>query len=386
MRVGIDARTLSGRYTGDRTYWRGLIQGLSEIDGGHDYVLYLKQPVEGAPPRVGSNVTWRMLPKPEPDAVWIQTAFLAALRQDRVDIAHTQYNIPLLGLPCPTVTTIHDVSWMVHPEFFPQRDVAILRRFIPGSMRRACAVVAVSESTRRDILRHYRDQVEPEKIFVTPLAVDERYRPPDGGADAARKATNTLLGLSDSPYFLSVGVLQPRKNLPLLLDAFALAVLGPVDFPHRLIVVGKRGWDNDALDTTLKTLPAAVVERIVFTGYVDDGDLPALYGGATAFCYPSVYEGFGLPPLEAMTCGCPVLVSQTSSLPEVVGDAGILLPFSDSQPWARAIEKLLDPPVRARWSERALERAAGFGWRKTAALTLKAYESCLKEKPRASRS
>ena len=138
--------------------------------------------------------------------------------------------------------------------------------------------------------------------------------------------------------------MQPRKNLELLLDAFALLKLGPNPPPHRLIIAGKRGW-LDETDAQLAALPEEVTREIVLAGYVADADLPALYGGADALCYPSRYEGFGLPPLEAMACGCPVLCSRASSLPEVVGDAGILLPADNSNAWAHALEKLLSSPA-----------------------------------------
>ena len=380
MRIGIDARTLSGRFTGDRTYWRSLIEGLAAIDTANEYILYLRAPIEGEPPAVGPNFTWREIKSPSRDAIWMQTAFPAAMKRDRIDVAHTQYNTPLFGMPCPIVTTIADVHWMEHPEHFPARDLANMRRFLPGSLRRACRVIADSESTRRDILRHYKLHIAPEKVEMIHLAPGSHFHPPAEGQESARKAANDKYGLKGLPYILSVGVLQPRKNLRLLLDAFALAVLGPSALPHALVIVGKRGWGNTELDERLKAVPPKVRDRIIFTGYVADEDLPLLYGGADVFCYPSIYEGFGLPPLEAMACGTPVIVSHSSSLPEVVGDAGILLPASNSEPWARAMEKMAsDPKARGRWSERGIERAASFNWETTAKKTIAVYEACVKE-------
>lgn len=380
MRIGIDARTLSGRYTGDRTYWRGLIEGLAAVDSVNEYVLYRRLPIEGDLPVTGPNFTWREIASPSRDALWMQMAFPKAVKSDRIDVAHTQYNTPLFGMSCPIVTTVHDVHWMEHPEHFPAKDLATMKRFLPGSLRRACHVIAVSDSTRRDLLRHYKHHIDKSKVTVTPLAAANHFQPPDGGQESARDSVNTQFGLQGRPYILSVGVLQPRKNLRLLLDAFALAVLGPSALPHALVIVGKRGWGNDELDDRLRALPDAVRERVVLTDYVPDKDLPLLYGGADALCYPSVYEGFGLPPLEAMACGTPVIVSNSSSLPEVVGDAGILLSASNSEPWARAMEKIgLDSLTRARWSARALERAASFRWEHTATKTLTVYAGCVKE-------
>ena len=376
MRIGIDVRTLSGRFTGDRTYWRGLVGGLAAVDGANEYVLYTRGPVEGEPPALGPNFRWRQINTPAQDALWLLSAFPRALRADKIDIAHTQYNVPLLGCPCPVVTTVHDVSFQIHPDLFLPKDRWILQTFVPRSMHKAAAVIAVSESTRRDILRSY-PQIAKEKVRVVLEAAGEQFRVPEAGQETARAAANKAIRLEDKPYLLAVGVLQPRKNLEVLLDAFALLKLGPHPPPHRLIIAGKRGWLDDT-DAQLAALPAEVTRDIVLAGYVADADLPALYGGADALCYPSRYEGFGLPPLEAMACGCPVLCSRASSLPEVVGDAGILLPFADSSAWAHALETLLSSPsVQARWRERGPARAALFSWEKAGRETLTIYEECV---------
>jgi len=303
MRIGIDARTLSGRYTGDRTYWRGLIGGLAAIDPVNEYVLYTRRPREGdPPPGLGPNFIWRQIESPSNDALWMLMGWPRALKADKIEVAHTQYNIPLLGAPCPVVTTVHDVSFHVHPDLFLAKDRWILNALVPRSMRQAASVIAVSESTRRDILRFY-PKVPKDNVRVVLEAADARFRPPEGGQETARTMANKRLGLDDRPYLLAVGVLQPRKNLALLLDAFALLKLGlkiegnPP--PHRLVIAGKRGWLDDT-DAQLAALPEEVTRDIALAGYVADDDLPTLYGGADALCYPSRYEGFGLPPLEAM--------------------------------------------------------------------------------------
>lgn len=378
LRIGLDVRTLSGRFTGDRTYWRGLMGGLAEVDHENEYVLYTRLPVDGELPALGPNFTGRLVPAPQNDALWMQFAWPRALKQDKIDVAHTQYNIPLLGTPCPIVTTIHDITFALHPEWFLPRDRWILNTFVPRSMQRAARVIADSESTRRDILRRYKGRVADSSVVTILLAADKLYAPLPGGQEMAREAANNALGLDNRPYVLSLGVLQPRKNLGVLLDAFALMKLGPHAPPHRLLVVGKRGWLGEELDTQVAQLPDAVARDIVWTGYVPDSDLPTLYGGADAFCYPSKYEGFGLPPLEAMACGCPTLCARSSSLPEVVGDAALLLPPGDSAAWAGALEKVLGSPrVQSRWRERGVARAAEFSWARTARETLRVYEDCL---------
>jgi len=376
MRIGIDARTLSGRFTGDRTYWRGLIGGLAAVDTVNEYVLYTRGPVEGEPLALGPNFAWRQIIKPANDALWMLSAFPRALKNDKIDVAHTQYNIPLLGAPCPVVTTIHDVSFRVHPDLFLPKDRWVLNTLVPHSMKKAAAVVAVSESTRRDILRFY-PAVPAEKVSVVLEAAGPQFQPPNG-QETARATANKALELDNRPYLLAVGVLQPRKNLTLLLEAFARLKSGPHPPPHRLVIAGKRGWLDDT-DSRRTALPDAVRREIVLAGYVADADLPALYGGADALCYPSRYEGFGLPPLEAMACGCPVLCSRSSSLPEVIGDAGILLPADDAGAWASALETLLaSPAAMAVWRERGLKRAALFSWEKAAQETLAVYKECIK--------
>ncbi len=383
MKIGMDARCLSGRFTGDRTYWRGLLQGLAGVDAKNEYVLYTRLPMEGEPPALGANFSWRALPSPKNDALWMLRAFPRALKVDKIDVAHTQYNVPLLGAPCPIVTTVHDVSFAVLPHLFLPRDRWLLNTFVPRSMQKAARVVAVSENTRRDILRVYKGRVAPEKVVTVLEAADKRFQLPAGGQENAWQMVNTRFGLGDAPYILSVGVLQPRKNLSLLLDAFALVKLGPHPPPHKLVIVGKRGWLGEELDRQAAALPPSVAEQIVWTGYVPDDDLPVLYGGADAFCYPSQYEGFGLPPLEAMACGCPVLCVRASSLPEVVGTDAILLPADNSAAWADALDKLLGSPlVRARWRERGLARAAGFSWEQTARETLRVYQQVVEEAKR----
>jgi glycosyltransferase involved in cell wall biosynthesis len=378
MRIGIDARTLSGHYTGDRTYWRGLIGGLATIDTENEYLLYTRQPVQGTPPACGPNFQWRQIPRPANNALWMLQAFPRALAEDGIDVAHTQYNIPLLGVPCPVVTTVHDVSFALFPDLFLPRDRWILKTFVPRSMAKAARVIADSESTRRDILRLYKSQIPSEKVVTILLAADARFQPPQNGQESAWKTVNTRISLENQPYILSVGVLQPRKNLGVLLDAFALVKLGPHKLPHKLVIAGKRGWLGEELDRQVAELPSEVLRDVIWAGYVPDDDLPALYGGAEAFCYPSKYEGFGLPPLEAMACGCPVLCIRASSIPEVVGDAAVLLPPDDSGAWAAALEKLLaQPQVRERWRERGLERARRFSWEQTARKTLRVYEESL---------
>ena len=376
LRIGIDARTLSGHFTGDRTYWRGLIQGLAELDQTNQYFLYTRRPLDGIPPVLTPNFHWRTVGPSSHDAIWLLKHWPMALADDAIDVAHTQYNIPLLGAPCPVVTTIADITFALFPSLFLPKDRWILNTCIPKSLTRAAAIITVSESTRRDILRQYKQLALAGKTHAILLAADTRYHVPTESRGDIAARVDQQYTLNGCRYILSVGVLQPRKNLITLVDAFTLARLGNRSLKHKLVVVGKRGWKNEAFDRHMATLPSDIRADIIFTGYVPDENLPDLYAAADIFCYPSIYEGFGLPPLEAMACGCPVICSNTSSLPEVVGDAGILLPAKDSEAWARAVEKLMgSADIRSRWINRGLENAQRFSWKQTAEQTLSIYNN-----------
>ena len=368
MRIGIDARALSGRYTGDRTYWRNLIQALAQIDTENQYILYLRQPIPDEDALIVSgNFALQVLPAAR-DRLWSFLTFPSAARRDKIDLAHVQYTVPP-RMPCPAVTTVHDVTVRLFPQLFAFKDRLLLNASLPGSLRRARRVLAVSENTRQDILRLY-PFVPSDKVVTTLLAAEERYHPrTKEQQDSARRVLNERYGL-DGPYLLAVGVLQPRKNVPLLVRAFLTARM-QARLPHRLVVTGKHGWLSAQTDAAL----ASGGDSVFFTDYVPDNDLPALYACADALAYPSLYEGFGLPPLEAMACGCPVLVSNTSSLPEVVGSAGILLPPTDEFAWTQAITQVLsDPEARRELRERGIHQAARFSWLETARRTRAVYE------------
>jgi len=371
MRIGIDARAVAGRYTGDRTYWRGLLRGLSDLNNDHRYLLYVRQEVpNGADAlQLGERFEWRVVPASS-DRIWSLTTLPLSARSDRTDILHVQYSVsPFVS--CPVVTTVHDISFKLFPQLFSAKDRALLNLTVPVAVRRACRVIGVSENTRRDILKAFAG-TPPEKVAAIPLAAAPEFRLMDDKArDEAGRLLESHYGI-DGPFVLAVGVLQPRKNLPMLIRAFRSAKR-IARLPHRLAIVGKHGWLTEEIDTAL----AEAGEDVIMTGYVPDDHLPAMYNCAEMMCYPSYYEGFGLPPLEAMSCGCPVAVSQTSSLPEVVGSAGMLLDPESVGVWIDAISTLLtDSGERRRLSEAGLAQAAKFTWRRTALATQAVYNAC----------
>jgi glycosyltransferase involved in cell wall biosynthesis len=371
MRIGIDARTVAGRFTGDRTYWRGLIQGLSDVGSEHEYLLYVRSDVPTTDAlALSDSFRWRVVPAAN-DRVWSLLALPLATLSDRVDIVHVQYTVsPFFSMP--VVTTVHDISFKLFPELFSRKDRILLNWSVPASIRRACRIIGVSENTRRDILASYR-RTPPAKVLAIPLAAGPQYQPLSTDAsNDARSLLEKQYGLA-GPFVLAVGVLQPRKNLPMLVKAFR-AAKRVARCPHRLVVVGKSGWLTQDIETALAS---TTEDDVIRTGYVPDEHLPAFYGCADLMCYPSLYEGFGLPPLEAMSCGCPVIASRVSSLPEVVGDAGVLLDPENLGEWIDSIARLLgDPAERERLAAEGLAQAAKFSWTRTALETQGAYNAC----------
>jgi len=286
-----------------------------------------------------------------------------------VDVFHgTDHLLPYLpGLG--RVLSVHDLTFRLFPSTHTPLNRWFLRSMLPRFLRHAHAVVVDSASTRRDLLRFH--PIDPGKVHTIPLGVARRFRPAPPDAIAAVRAT---YGLPDR-FILSVGTLEPRKNLPVALAAYR--EIRARGLPHRLVLAGPRGWLGEGLENRLREL--GLEGEVDFPGYVADADLPALYSAADAFAFPSLYEGFGLPPLEAMACGTPVIASEVSAIPEVVGDAGLLVRPDDVSAWAAAISRVVEAAedgglnLRSTMRAKGLARAAAFTWERTARATLAVY-------------
>jgi len=288
-----------------------------------------------------------------------------------LDLVHGTLNVLPLGRRVPGVVTIHDVSFLLFPERFLPAKRRYLATFTRLSVQGAKRVVVSSKNTGRDVVRLLG--VAQERVDVVYLGVEDRLRE-QPSADALAQFREQK-GLPQR-FFLYVGTLEPRKNLVRLVEAYAQARRGGVEWP--LILAGAKGWLYEEIFQKVRDLQ---LERFVrFPGYVLYEDLPLWYNAASVFVYPSLYEGFGLPVAEAMACGCPVLTAQNSSLPEVAGDAAILVEGEDTMALAEGLMRLAgDAQLRADLRLRGMVQSAQFDWRNTAASMVRIYNSVLGE-------
>ena len=310
-----------------------------------------------------SYKSWRML-------VW--AGQLARIPFNRLvpdpTLFHAMEHLLLPLKNVPTVLTVHDLIFRYLPEHHKPLNRWYLNWTMPLYCRRAGHIIAVSEATRRDIIDAYH--IPPEKISVIYEAADPRFEPQ---LRAVVEATRTRYHLPEQ-YLLYVGTIEPRKNLTRLLKVWE-PLYQAREVPA-LVITGQRGWLSADFSAALENSPART--GVILTGYVQDGDLPALYSGAMAMVFPSLYEGFGLPPLEAMACGTPVLCSNASSLPEVVENAALTFDPTDEEAMAQALQQIArDTALRAMLKERGLCQAARFSWERAAQETMCVYEKVL---------
>ena len=368
MHIAIDAHSVGAKLGGNETYAINLIEALAEIDHDNFYTLYVtKEPaIERFANRWPNFRVRRTLP--HTPLVRIPITLTHELRRHPVDVLHVQYTAPPFA-PCPIVTTIHDLAFEHLPQTFNRRSWMQLRLTVRHTARRAAHIITVSEYSRDDISATYG--VEAERITVTPEAAAAHFAPVT--SESELKRVRKSYGIQRD-YILSLCSIQPRKNLVRLIEAYSdLRQSHPDALLPQLVLAGKKGWLESEIFRSAERSPFK--SDILFTGYVPDNDLPALYSAAICFAYPSYFEGFGLPVLEAMQCGTPVIAADRTSLPEIVGNAGILFdPFSKEE-LIKAMARLIDDrSVRAALRLQGIERAKLFNWSATARSTLQVYE------------
>ena len=372
--VGFNATLLSlstdYRSAGIHRYIVGLLPALAAA-GEVDLVAFTHEPKARAllPPSITLRPAPTWVRRPLARIAWEQLGLPYALHRAPVSLFHgAAYAMPRL-CPAPAIVTVHDLAFFRLPQTFPARQGAYLRAATRSTVRHAAAIVAVSEFTRRELIDLLG--AHPARVHAVPNGLDPACRPlPDATlAEFRRRA-----GLPER-YILTVGTLQPRKNLGTLLAAYAELRRRSPAVPD-LVVAGAHGWGDD--DPRARAEQLGLGAHVRFLGFVPADDLPALYGAATVFALPSRYEGFGLPVLEAMACGAPVIIANASSLPEVAGDAAVAVGPDDIAGWADALAAILNDPARATsMSAAGLDRAAMFSWPRSARETTAVYHSVL---------
>ena len=373
MRIGIDATALPPQPVGAGNYIIQLIRALASLKVNDEFVIFAQQRGQAliSLPE-NDSFEWIILEDRNPGSrlIWEQTLFPQLIRRSGVDLLHSMHYTRPVKLPCASVVTFHDMTFFLYPELHTRAKRLFFPLAIRASARQADALTAVSESTRQDAIRVLG--ISPEKIAATQLGVDPAFRPVN---DAGFK--RVIAEKYDLPerFILYVGLLEPRKNLPMLIRAYKRLIDGGENF--KLVLVGRYGWRYEELLRQINNLD---LEGMVhFTGYVSQEDLPLIYNLSSLFVYPTIYEGFGLPALEAMACGVPVITTDVSSLPEIVGEAGILVPVNNVKAlYGAMIAVLGDEDLRRKMINKGIQRAAKFTWEQTAKLTYQVYQQVMR--------
>jgi glycosyltransferase involved in cell wall biosynthesis len=369
MRFSVDAHAIGQKLTGNEVYIRSLLDGFAKLDPHADFLAYVSEPdVNGwVPARFQKRYVTRNR--------YLRLGFHLAecLRRDRPDLIHVQYNAPLY-CPAPIVVTVHDVSFLEHPEYFPPGRAWQLRLTTGSTLRRAAKILTISEFSRRRLSRGFG--IDPGEIVVTPLAAQDHFRPRN--RLQARERLRARFGI-DRPFVLTVGDLQPRKNQIGLVRAFDELIRHLPRLSHTLVLAGKETWFSPQVRAEIER--RGLRERVLVTGFVSEDELADLYNAADLFVFPSLYEGFGLPVIEAMACGRAVVCSNTSSLPEVADAAAILVNPGDTAELVRAMRDVLeDTELRERLERYSLQRSKFFSWIETARQTLNVYYSVVERR------
>jgi glycosyltransferase involved in cell wall biosynthesis len=371
MQVCLDLTPAIHNTAGTGRYVRELAKAFVDLGHGEQLSFFCVDPESGSGTGTPSLVPRKTIRCSKRG--WSAAAALSSyfgIPMDRfvgeADVFHATWHLlPRLRTPA-SVMTLYDLSFAL----FPETHLRVLRwssnALVPRFLRECDRIIAISESTKRDAVRLYG--IPEDKIVVTYLAAEDRFRPADPDRVAEVRGR---LGLPPR-FLLYVGTIEPRKNLGVLLGALLRLKAQRREVP--LVVAGRLGWLYDGFLAKIRSL--GLESLVLLPGFVPDDDLPALYTAAEGFVYPSVYEGFGIPVLEAMGCGTPVLCSDVSSLPEVAGDAGILLPPGDPAAWAEAIARLTEEPaLRRELRERGFRQASRFRWEETARRTWEVYRA-----------
>ena len=374
LRVGIDYSPAVNQQAGIGRYTRSIVAELAELDQENEYVLFypsrnLNQEVFAPPKSPNFQRVEIPVSNQSLNALWFRLGvpFPVDLFTGPVDVCHfPDFTLPPIRNG-KTVLTVHDLSFLVHPEYAEKGLRQYLERVVPPSVAGASLVLADSESTGNDLIVLL--DVPPERVEVLLPGVEPRFAPvvDEVALESARRKYSISF-----PYILTISTIEPRKNLLGLMKAFS-GFKRMTESRHKLVIGGGKGWHYSEVFATAKAIDVA--DDIIFLGHVADEDLPALYSMSDLFAWLSFYEGFGLPVLEAMACGTPVVASNRASLPEVIGDAGLLVPPSEIDAIADAFDSILgDEALAAELADKGRKQASLFSWRSSAKQLLSIYQ------------
>lgn len=375
MKIAISTSSLRQPLTGLGHYTLNLIQSL-KTTSNYEFLFFdgsqWANTANVKPQRLGFNALsiLRKLPFAYQAKRYLgQLSFWKGIQKDKPDIYH-EPNFLAYQCNLPTVITVHDLSWIKFPEVHPPSRVREMNRFFERGIKKASHIITDAEYIRQEFIQHFN--YPADRVTAIPLGINKSFSP---YSQNETRATLIQHELNHGNYILAVGTLEPRKNLIIAIDAFLLLPkLMRQKYP--LVIAGSRGWLLGALEKKLN--PLIQSGEIKLLGYVPQDELPHIIAGALTLVFPSIYEGFGLPPLEAMACGVPVIASNNSSIPEVVGDTGILLNSNDTQGFSEAMKGLIEDPIlRESLSQKALERSKKFTWEQCALSTLEVYKKVL---------
>jgi glycosyltransferase involved in cell wall biosynthesis len=364
MKVFVEGTPLFRQRTGVGQYTKNLLEALFRLDGTHQYTIFsfafLGRGAQGKPIPAGPRLRYRTI-RYTPSKIF--NAIVRKIASPPIDVMlgsrpdlfvfpnFVRYPLPLGSR---AIAVIHDLTFVLHPEYTARRNRRFLLRYVPKTISKCDHIITVSQNAKDEIVQCYG--VDPDRISIVSPALDHAFFYPRPMAEI--EAVTRRYAIT-KPYIFYAGTLEPRKNISGILNAYT-SLPPVVRASYSIVLAGGRGWLDREIQADLESLRHL---GVVTTGYVPDEYLPALYSGASVFVYPSFYEGFGMPPLEAMACNAPVIVSDNSSLPEVVGDAGVLVNAHDTASLAHHIEKVLgDPALADDLRRKGLERAKASTW------------------------
>jgi len=357
MIIGIDANEANQKNrVGIGQYAFHILTNIEKLDKKNKYIIYLKNKPKKDLPKQRSNWSYKII---GPSKLWTRLALPLSLylSKSKPDVFLSLSHYSPLFSPCPTIPSIMDLGYLNYPHQFTKKDLHQLTGWTTQSIKKASHIITISEFTKNEIVKTYK--IDPTKITIAPPAAN----PPQKIIDPQKTLSKFKI---TSPYFLYLGTLKPNKNIPFLIKAFATFLKHQsTRVPeYQLVIAGKKGWLFDDIFSTVKKLK--IENKVIFTDFVSESEKWPLYHTARAVVIPSLYEGFGMPALEALTCGTPVIASNTTSLPEVIGDSGILINPHEQTQLITALKQMTDPKTRKKISDKSLTRSKQFSWQKSA--------------------